>query len=269
MRMLRSFGIFAAAAVIISLTFVAPATAADAPAQPTEVDCSKCHASLTVRMKVVHAAVPMGCPSCHAGITDAIKVPHTKTTTFPKGLSAEQPELCYGCHDKPKFSKKHVHPAVGMGCTGCHNPHASNNEKLLIAAVPDLCFNCHDKAEFSRKNVHAAVQMGCLTCHNPHSTDDPGLLVKVQYNVCFDCHDGVSKRPHAIAGFSQKGHPIGLPKKERKGKKETLPNVKDPKREGKLFSCASCHNPHSSDSVKLFRYPANSAMQLCSHCHKY
>ncbi len=269
MWMLRSFGLFVAVAALLSIPSVAPAAAADPPAQPAEVDCSKCHASLTIRIKVLHAAVQMGCPSCHSGIADALKVPHKKTNTITKGLSAEQPELCYGCHDKAKFTKKTVHAAVGMGCTGCHDPHASNNEKLLIAAVPDLCFNCHDKSEFSRKNVHAAVQMGCLTCHDPHSSDNPGLLVKVLYNVCFDCHEGVSKQPHAIAGFSQKGHPVGLPKKPKKGKKEELAHVKDPKREGKLFSCASCHNPHSSDNVKLFRYPASSAMQLCGQCHKY
>lgn len=270
MGMLRTVGLFAAGAALLFIPFAAPAAAAGPPAQPAEVDCSKCHAGLTVRMKVVHAAVPMGCPSCHGGIADALKVPHKKTNTIAKGLSAEQPDLCYDCHDKAKFTKKTVHAAVGMGCTGCHNPHASNNEKLLTAAVPDLCFGCHDKAEFSRKNVHAPVAGGmCLSCHAPHSSDYPGLLSKALYSVCFDCHDDVSKQPHAIAGFSQKGHPLGLPKKERKGKKEKLAAVKDPKREGKLFSCASCHNPHSSENVKLFRYPGTKAMDLCSNCHKY
>ena len=268
MRKLRFFSVLAAVAALLSLASAALAAAADP--QPAEIDCNKCHASLTVRMKVIHAAIPMGCPSCHSGIAEANKVPHRKTNTITKGLSAEQPELCYSCHDKAKFTKKTVHAAVGMGCSGCHNPHASNNNKLLVAAVPDLCFNCHDKAEFSRKNVHAPVAGGmCLSCHNPHSSDNPGLLTKVLYSVCFDCHDEVGKQPHAIAGFSQKGHPVGLPKKERKGKKERLADVKDPKREGKLFSCASCHNPHSSDNIKLFRYPAKRSMDLCSNCHKY
>ena len=275
MQMLRSFLIVLAGMALLSAgagALAAPAAAvapAATSAPPVEIDCNKCHAALTVRMKAVHAAVQMGCPSCHSGIADALKVPHKKTTTFTKGLSAEQPDLCYGCHDKAKFTKKTEHAAVGMGCTGCHNPHANNSEKLLISSVPDLCFNCHDKAEFSRKNVHAAVEMGCLTCHDPHSSDNQGLLIKVQYTLCFECHDAVSKSPHAISGFSQKGHPLGVPNKDRKGKKEGPSHVKDPKREGKRFSCASCHNPHSSDSVKLFRYPATSGMQLCSNCHKY
>ena len=269
MLTVRSQGSLIALAVFLSLIAVPAARAAEAPAPAAEVDCLKCHAALTVRMKVVHAAVQMGCPSCHSGIADALKVPHKKTTTVAKGLSAEQPDLCYGCHDKAKFTKKNVHAAVGMGCTGCHNPHANNNEKLLVAPAPDLCFNCHDKAEFSRKNVHAPVAGGmCLSCHDPHSSDNYALLVKPAYTVCTECHDAVPKSPHAMAGFGSKGHPLGMPKKERKGKKPTE-ELKDPKREGKPFTCASCHNPHSSDFARLYRYPAKSPMELCSNCHKY
>ena len=265
---MRIIGLLAPTLAVIIFLSICPEAfaAAAADAAPVEVDCSKCHAGLVVRMKVVHSAVEMGCPSCHTGIADALKVPHKKTNTITKGLSAEQPELCYGCHDRAKFTKKTVHAAVGMGCTGCHNPHAGNNEKLLVAAVPDLCFNCHDKGEFSRKNVHAAVQMGCLTCHDPHSSDNPGILVKSPYEVCLDCHDQVKKAPHAIAGFGKAGHPLGG---ETSSKSKSKKPAKDPKRAGRVFSCASCHNPHSSDDIKLFRYPAKTAMQLCSNCHKY
>jgi predicted CXXCH cytochrome family protein len=191
-----------------------------------------------------------------------------KSTQFPKGLSADQPDLCYGCHDKAKFTMKTVHGAIGMGCTSCHNPHASNNDKLLPAPVPDLCFMCHDKAGFTRKNVHMPVESGmCLSCHSPHSSDQQGLLLKPTHEVCFECHEDVGKRPHAIAGFSPTGHPLGLPKTDRKGKEVKKKPVMDPKREGKLFTCASCHNPHSSDYPRLFRYQAKSAMELCAHCH--
>ena len=298
--------------ILAGLTDLSPGSLTRlAAAAPAQIDCAKCHASLTVRKKVVHAAVQMGCESCHSGIAGVPKVPHQNTTNIAKGLSAEQPQLCYGCHDKGPFSKKTVHAAVGMGCTSCHDPHASQferllsakygelcyqchdktmftkktvhaaigmgctgchsphshkNEKLLIAAIPDLCFNCHDKGEFSRKNVHAAIDMGCQTCHTPHSTDNPGLLVKGPYELCLDCHDAVKKSPHAIAGFGKTGHPLGRLKKSVKTKKKEP--VMDPRREGRIFFCASCHNPHSSDSMKLYRYPAKSSMELCAHCHK-
>ncbi|MDA8099051.1 MAG: cytochrome c3 family protein [Nitrospiraceae bacterium] len=269
---MRRFLSCALSAAIVSLFFVLPSSAAEAPAKK-EVDCSKCHAGLTAKKKVVHAAVSMGCPACHSGIDDALKVPHKKTTSFAKGLSADQPELCYGCHDKAKFTHTVVHAAIGMGCTACHNPHASDNEKLLIAPVPDLCMNCHDKAEFTKKNVHPPVaDKMCLVCHDPHSSDNYALLQKAPSVICLDCHEEVAKRPHALAGFGGNGHSLGLPKAEKKEKKEPEGKKKekmDPARQGKPFSCTSCHNPHSSDSVRLFRYPARTPMELCKNCHKY
>ncbi len=128
------------------------------PASADEIDCLMCHADLAGK-KVKHAAVDMGCPSCHTAV-DAADVPHKMKNKIKKGLSSEQPELCYGCHDKALFTNKTVHAAVGMGCTGCHNPHSSDSPKLLVSAAPDLCYTCHDKAEFSRKNVHAPVAGG-------------------------------------------------------------------------------------------------------------
>lgn len=242
-----------------------------------ELDCLKCHAALK-RGKVVHAAVDMGCPTCHTGI-DASKVPHKKTNKLTKGLSAEQPDLCYTCHDKAPFSKKNVHAAVGMGCTGCHNPHSSKNAKLLIAEAPGLCFTCHDKAEFSKKNAHAPVAGGmCMSCHTPHSSNEMALLLKKPVEVCLECHPDIPKKPHAVAGFSSNSHPVGMPKfvvAPKKNKKEKpepqpklAPEVKDPARPDKIFYCGSCHNPHSSNSPKLFRFNARSSMDLCANCHK-
>ncbi len=267
----------------------------------SEVDCLTCHADLS-KEKVVHPALQMGCPTCHTGI-DASEVPHKKTNAISKGLSSEQPDLCYGCHDKAMFTKKTVHAAIGMGCTGCHNPHSSKNEKLLVSeppdlcfnchdkktfegkivhspvaggmclschsphstdteklllsTPPDLCFNCHDKAEFSRKNVHAPVAGGmCLSCHKPHASENIALLKNAPNAVCLECHADVRKKPHALAGGFSNGHPLG-------GTGED-----DPARPGKKFYCGSCHNPHSSDSIRLFRYKADSTFELCMNCHK-
>jgi predicted CXXCH cytochrome family protein len=238
------------AALWTALSGPVPASAAE------EIDCLMCHGDLAGK-KVKHAAVDMGCPGCHSAV-DASDVPHKMKTRIPKGLSSTQPELCYGCHDRAAFSKRTVHAALGMGCTGCHNPHSSEGQKLLTAPVPDLCFNCHDKTEFNRKNTHPPVAAGqCLTCHSPHATDSMSLLVKEPLALCLECHDAVEKRPHAIKGFANAGHPLG--------KKA----VKDPKRPDRAFYCGSCHDPHSSDSVRLFRYQARSTMGLCTNCHRY
>lgn len=324
-----------------------------------QLECAKCHKHMANK-KFVHAAIQMGCESCHSE-------PHQKKSKFPKGLSSAMPDLCYGCHDKTKFSKKNIHaPVAGGMCSGCHDPHTSDNaklllaegadlcftchdkkgfsgkkvvhspvmggmcsschtphsseseklllsaqpglcftchdkskfeskivhspvsggmctschfahqgdsDKLLMAVQPDLCYNCHDKSDFTRKNVHAAVMMGCTSCHNPHANKTKFLFEKGTNNLCLTCHADVAKNPHAVAGFGGQGHPF---RGKRVKKKETVEGKtvekieagKDPLRPEKEFSCSSCHNPHSSDSIRLFRYKADSAFGLCNYCHK-
>lgn len=227
--------------IMLSVALRSPATAA-------EINCLTCHKKLSVG-KSVHQALSMGCPACHSGI-DARTVPHKKTNTLAKGLSSEQPDLCYGCHEKELFAKKNVHPAIDMGCTGCHNPHSSKNVRLLVSEVPALCLTCHDKAGFSRKNVHPPVASGdCTTCHSPHSSDMIALLAKKPVEVCLQCHpDSAEHGNHA----------------PRSGDKEP----EDPTQPGRPFYCGSCHNPHSTNSPTLFKFNAQSMSELCVNCHK-
>ncbi|HWR71833.1 MAG TPA: cytochrome c3 family protein, partial [Nitrospirota bacterium] len=91
------------------------------PLSSSGQSCADCHADLTAD-KTAHAAVAMGCESCHTAI-DPSDVPHKIKNNIKRGLSAEQPDLCFSCHDKAQFSKQNVHAAVSMGCTSCHNPH--------------------------------------------------------------------------------------------------------------------------------------------------
>ena len=183
-----------------------------------------------------------------------------KRNTISHGLSSEQPDLCYGCHDQSMFTKTNIHPAVSMGCTGCHNPHSSKNAKLLKTKVPVLCFNCHDKAAFTRKFVHPPVAAGdCMTCHSPHATDEMALLLNKPVAVCLQCH------PDAVHG---RHSPRQLPVSEQASGKNLQPDIKDPSRPGKQFYCGSCHDPHSADSPTLFRFNAKSSKEFCINCHK-
>ncbi|MBI5635034.1 MAG: hypothetical protein HZA15_16315 [Nitrospirae bacterium] len=195
--------------------------------------CLTCHESLA-NEKVVHAALKMGCQTCHTAI-DAREVPHKKSGKAPRGLSADQPGLCYGCHDKTRFMKPHVHAAVGMGCTGCHNPHSSKNPKLLLSEVPDLCYTCHDKKKFSGKSVHAPVGIGmCGSCHDPHASKNAKLLTAEQPDLCFTCHEQ--------KGFGGK-------------------NIHAPVAGG---MCLGCHRPHAAEfPVLLHKEP----MDVCLECH--
>ncbi len=213
-------------------------------ASAAEPACMKCHAKLATG-KSVHKALNLGCLTCHSGI-DASTVPHKKRTALEKGLSSEQPGLCYGCHDQAIFTKKVVHPAIGMGCTGCHNPHSSSYSKLLKSETSTLCYSCHEKAQFTKKNIHSPVASGgCMSCHNPHSSDDIALLLKKPIDVCLQCHPDT---PH--------------------GRHISKPEPEDPSRPGKPFYCGSCHSPHSTDGPLLFRFNAQSISELCKNCHK-
>ncbi|SPP99718.1 hypothetical protein NBG4_110021 [Candidatus Sulfobium mesophilum] len=219
-----------------------------------EAECQQCHKELT-RKKIVHAAVKKGCSVCHSAI-DAADIPHKKKNTITKGLAAEVPALCFQCHDKKKFENTTIHPPVKDGmCLACHSPHNSDNGKLLQSAVPDLCFNCHDKTEFTKKNVHPPVMAGCFDCHAAHASKYTSLTVKAQTALCTACHTApeIKNGIHIMRGFAAPGHPVS-------GKT-------DPKRQGKRFSCASCHQPHSSDFRKLVRYKNDTPFEICISCH--
>ena len=219
-----------------------------------EVDCLQCHEELT-KGKSVHAAVSMGCTTCHTAV-DATDIPHKITTKIPKGLSAEQPDLCYGCHDKSLFNKKFVHPAIGMGCTSCHNPHASKYAKLLSSDPPDLCYGCHDKGIFTKKHVHPPVAAGqCLFCHDPHSSDLAFRLEKPNDVLCDTCQARKSSGKHILAGY-------GL------GDRHPTKGVPDPSHPGKEISCTSCHSViHSSNGKFLFPDEAVRSGNMCLLCH--
>jgi len=240
----------------------APPAAKEAPPAPKEAapavaipdsECTMCHQPLT-QGKVVHTALQMGCQACHTGV-DASQLPH-KFSGASKGLSAEPPQLCFGCHQQKDFSASTVHAPVNLGmCTSCHNPHSSAEAKLLVSAMPELCYQCHDQGGFQKKVVHAPVATGaCTDCHAPHARNNPKLLLRRGPLLCRKCHPRVEKRPHAVVGFRGRGHPL-------RGKK-------DPLREGKPFECLSCHLPHASDWARLFRYKAESSFDLCLHCHQ-
>jgi predicted CXXCH cytochrome family protein len=145
-------------------------------ARAEEPNCGTCHEALSTG-KSVHAAVSMGCASCHSAI-NAADVPHKVTNKNPHGLMSKMRDLCYSCHDKKPFMKNTVHGALMLGCTSCHNPHASDHAHLLKEDIPRLCLNCHKESLMAQKGgTHVlAGNEACSTCHNPHATDTPKLF---------------------------------------------------------------------------------------------
>ena len=93
-------------------------------------------------------------------------------------LIAQEPELCYNCHDDYTLSAPFVHGPVAVGqCLFCHNPHKSKVKYLLKEPEPGLCYLCHDVNTIELIAAHLPDQLSsCTNCHNPHSSSSKALL---------------------------------------------------------------------------------------------
>jgi predicted CXXCH cytochrome family protein len=263
------------ALLLLSASFLA---SHDAGAQESCVS-DKCHAKL-LKATTVHP-VAEGCATCH----ESVSTPHPKKGTKTFKLTQEPPALCQTCHEA-FGTKKQVHPPAQEGmCTMCHNPHASDEPKLLTRPMKELCGTCHaDHLDF--KVVHGPVSAGaCTACHAPHESDDKTLLLRQGEDLCVGCHldmPEVLKKKHvhpALAGGCTSCHnPHGAahPKllaeegqqlcfvchDQIREKVETSP-VAHPALMAEK-GCASCHSPHASDNERMLLNPEK---ETCLGCH--
>lgn len=78
----------------------------------------------------------MSCGDCHD--------PHSGKAVAGTGASLESEiESCTKCHTAQKGPFTFKHNAMKEGCTSCHNPHGSVNQKMLVARDSNLCLSCH------------------------------------------------------------------------------------------------------------------------------
>lgn len=196
-----------------------------------QTKCLECHAEMAQTAKSVHAALGLGCQTCHKP-AEGKSHPDQKESIV---LTQNMPGLCYNCHDETKFKQKSVHqPVAGGMCTGCHNPHKSDFQKLLVKDVPAVCYTCHNESKIKGTTGHTLLGM-CTGCHSPHSSNVNKLLKSEQPDLCYACHDKAKftkKYAHAVV---------------------TMPG-----------GCSSCHAPHKSDYPALLTKKIN---DLCITCH--
>ena len=167
---------------------------------------AQCHPSI-VKAKNVH---PSRSPATPAIRQQRRPIPRKKQTFK---LVQALPGLCSQCHP-PFGTMKYVHAPVKNGaCTACHNPHASDEPKLLVRPTKDLCGACHaDKTKHAY--VHGPTATGdCTACHNPHESGEKALLVKDSPDLCFICHvdmQGEMKKGGAL-GHRERVHILPQP----------------------------------------------------------
>lgn len=168
--------------------------------------CFSCHNDKeeSFKKKVVHKPAQNNCSECHD--------PHNSDTKFHLKAASEK-EQCITCHKNINaefvnnlLTAKYPHkPVKDDKCGTCHNPHATNHSKLLLADTKVICFECHKNMENkikTSKKIHGPVSSdGCYACHNTHGSNNPFLLVKYfpkefynnytegLYDMCFNCHN--------------------------------------------------------------------------------
>jgi predicted CXXCH cytochrome family protein len=240
----------------------------------------QCHSNL-LKGKDVHP-VAEGCDTCHQEVAK----PHPQKGKKTFKLMQDVPALCYMCHT-PFGKKPHVHPPVKDGmCTTCHNPHSSDQSKLLVQPLKDLCLMCHpDKVD--HKYVHGPTSAGdCTACHNPHESDNDKLVLKKQPDLCLTCHVDMANmlkkkdvHPALLMGCTACHNPHGSSYKKMlsaEGEKlcfQCHPQIAETIEKAKVVhapiktekACVSCHSPHASDSPKLL---PKTGKDLCLTCHK-
>ena len=176
--------------------------------------CFMCHANKQDQVEksiTKHGAITQTkkkCLNCHN--------PHG--SNLPKMLLKKPIDLCLSCHNKPLDTptgkivnmkeyldeNKDWHGPIREGdCPACHNPHGSNNFRMLRKSFPStlyvsydpsqyaLCFMCHQNTIPAEKytttltnfrngnlnlhyvHVHQIKGRVCVFCHDPHGSNNP------------------------------------------------------------------------------------------------
>jgi predicted CXXCH cytochrome family protein len=110
------------------------------PARTTQSVCFDCHMDVRGQFNLPsHHPVPegeMSCTVCHPPHKGRA---HTGGSTALLGADAG----CLQCHPAQRGPYVFEHEAMREGCTTCHTPHGSVNDKLLAVRDSNLCLKCH------------------------------------------------------------------------------------------------------------------------------
>jgi predicted CXXCH cytochrome family protein len=114
--------------------------------------CFQCHLDVESEFNLPqhHPVIEghMNCVDCHD--------PHGGDIFKPEGglAMARQNESCAQCHVSQTRPFVFEHEAMREGCTVCHNPHGSINEKMLIDNDPNLCLRCHSQVQSASGHIY-------------------------------------------------------------------------------------------------------------------
>src|SRR5438067_3309837 len=132
--------------------------------------CFQCHLDVRAQFQLPHhhpvLEGKVSCADCHnphKGI--AIKGADTNIQQTLKGggiAFLDQQETCFQCHTAQAGPFVFPHEAVRQGCTTCHSPHGSVNQRLLTERNATLCLKCH----FQQQKFPGVILIGDVD-HSP------------------------------------------------------------------------------------------------------
>ena len=150
-----------------------------------------------------HDSRNVGCVTCHSVHAPKSEKAQLKTANIE--------ETCVQCH-RTQVNKVHKssHMPVGslngnkMDCTTCHNPHGSQNVKLLREgnSINEACATCHAEKRGPFLWDHQVAREGCTTCHDAHGSNNERMLVAKLPMLCQRCHVA-SRHPATIYDQTQ------------------------------------------------------------------
>lgn len=206
--------------------------------KPVKEDCVGCHNPHSAPKEFfLQASSPELCLGCHKDKKEQLSKVTVKhgalerdksclnchdahMSQIAKNLTMEPMDLCLSCHDREykrdkgknvmnitawlKDNTEHHGPIKQKDCSGCHDPHGSENFRILRNYYPEtfykgfdienykLCFSCHEKTvalneqttkltNFRNGNtnlhflhVNKAVKgRTCRACHETHASNFP------------------------------------------------------------------------------------------------
>ncbi len=281
------------ALILIILTCFKSAQAGPLQESAIKDGCSKYQdpKSIEPLKKYREPALDKGCTACHLDCNRLSPANQKEPPDYY--LKAEEPALCLECHagsGKKDLAPAHDNQPLGKSkCTGCHDPHSSDKQKLLLqfshgpyaarlcsschpkpvdgkvgltaATVDSLCYECHTqfKAEMagagSRHKLLSQSNRSCLECHDPHAANQEYHLKMPAQDLCLNCH---VEQPKEAAKRNKL--PLEYDASNMEYLKLSSKYVHEPAKK----SCLICHDAHASEFSRELRV---SAGDLCKGCH--
>ena len=184
-----------------------------------ETACTDCHRVHAGQQNLRPEDPAVLCSRCHVGVKEAFARRsnhplsdgavtcvscHAFTGAGQAGIGHGGTANCYACHPEQSGPYLHEHPVTmsfaveGSGCTECHDPHGSGNERLLVQKGSTLCLECHGIPPLHQtQHSGLGTKLQCVECHSEvHGSNhnakflDPDLGTKLFPN-CYQagCHD--------------------------------------------------------------------------------